>query len=65
MGGSESRGCRGAPRQVDNWTPAVQTSMCVQADLGHCPILQDLRAVESLLLGYNALQGGFEEKWNM
>ena len=39
--------------------------MCVQADLNRCPMCNVLRAVESLLRGYNALQGGFEEKWNM
>jgi hypothetical protein len=29
--------------------------MGVQADLGHCSIWQDLRAVEGLLFGYNDL----------
>jgi hypothetical protein len=39
--------------------------MGVQADLGHCSMWQDLRAVEGLLFGYNDLYDGFEELWSI
>jgi hypothetical protein len=39
----------------------VQTSVCIQADLSRCAKCKVLRAVESPLLGYNDLLGGFEE----
>jgi hypothetical protein len=39
--------------------------MCVQANLSCCLMCKVLRAVESLLLGYNDLQGGFEELWSI
>ena len=35
--------------------------MCVQADSNRCAKCKVLRAVESSLLGYNDLLGGFEE----
>jgi hypothetical protein len=41
------------------------TRMCEQADLSRCLLRNVLRAVESLLLGYNDLQDGFEGLWNM
>jgi hypothetical protein len=40
---------------------ACLTSVCIQADLGRCTKCKVLRAVESPLLGYNDLLGGFEE----
>jgi hypothetical protein len=41
--------------------PAVLTSVCIRADLSRCAKCKVLRAVESPLLGYNDLLGGFEE----
>ena len=33
--------------------PAVQTSVCIEADLSHYPMCKVLRAVEVLFIGYN------------
>ena len=45
--------------------PACLTQVCVQAILGRCPMCKVLRAVESLLRGYNDIQGGIEELWSI
>ena len=34
---------------------SILTGVAVEAGLGHCPMCKALRAVEGLLLGYNAL----------
>jgi hypothetical protein len=39
--------------------------MCVEAGLSHYYMCKVLRAVESLFIGYNDLQGGFEELWSI
>ena len=45
--------------------PDVLTRMCVQADSNRCAKCKVLWAVESPLLGYNDLLGGFEGLWSV
>jgi hypothetical protein len=40
---------------------AVQTSMCIQAGLSHCPMCKVLPAVDGSFVSYKGIEGAFEE----
>src|SRR3712207_3752599 len=53
--------CKGQRHRNPLWTPALLTTVCVQADLSRCPMCKVLWAVDGSFLSYKDIQGGFEE----